>query len=181
MRVVAVIFFLGGPVLGLLAGFLARGLENKNAAAALGEAVSERAALLERETFSVTEALYHTRAFFDSSRKVTREGFRDFTRDILTRHPVIRAIEWVPHVTEKGRANHERGARAEGLAEYRIWYPGPKRAVPRASYDTTRYAPRRVRGARAGCDSISLADCASAGQESAVFLGELKQQLTLAQ
>ena len=138
MRVVAVIFFLGGPVLGLLAGVLARGLENKNAAAALGEAVSERAALLERETFSVTEALYHTRAFFDSSRKVTREGFRDFTRDILTRHPVIATIDWSPYITEKERANHERGARAEGLTEYRISNLDPKRvlapAPPKADY-----------------------------------------------
>ena len=138
LRVVAVIFFLGGPVLGLLAGFLARGLENKNAAAALGEAVSERAALLERETFSVTEALYHTRAFFDSSRSVTREGFRDFTRDILARHPVIATIDWIPYITEKERANHERGARAEGLADYRIQHFDLNRALapapPKASY-----------------------------------------------
>jgi sigma-B regulation protein RsbU (phosphoserine phosphatase) len=119
----AMVFLLGGPILGLLAGVLARGMEDQAASTALSEYVTERAAILKRETFVITEALYQTRSFFYSSKSVTREEFRIFTQDILERHPDISSVEWIPLVTAGERAAHEAAARAEGMAGYTIRAP----------------------------------------------------------
>ena len=129
LRAVAMIFFLGGPLLGLLAGILVRGQEDRDADNSLGDYVAERAAVLKRETFAITEALYHIRAFFQSSTTVSRDQFRIFTEALLSRHPIIARVEWIPYVTESKRAEHERRARAEGLEGYRIWARNPNREI----------------------------------------------------
>jgi PAS domain S-box-containing protein len=127
------VFFLGGPVLGVVAGVLARQLEDQNASNALARYVADRASILRRETFVIAEALYHIRAFFQSSATVSRADFGAFTRDILARHPAIQSVEWMPRVTAEERGNHERRAREEGLEGYRIRMPnraGPNQAAP---------------------------------------------------
>ncbi len=120
LRVIVWVFLVGGPVLGALAVVLARGMEDQASSSALTRYVTERAAILKRETFVLTEVLYQTRAFFRNSKDVTREEFRLFTEDILERHPVIGSVQWVPLVTANERADHERRARAEGLDGYTI-------------------------------------------------------------
>ncbi len=172
-------FFLGGPILGLLAGFLSRGQENQRTSSALSEYVAERAAVLKRETFAITEALYHTRAFLSSTQAVTRGGFRDFTRDIVARHPVIGAVEWFPHVTHKEREAHERKARAEGLAGYRISARDPSGALapvrPKPDYFPMYFREptdpgRRILGLDLSLDKGRAAVLALAAQKDEIAL-----------
>lgn len=129
LRTVAMAFFLGGPLVGLLAGVLARQLEQQSASAALARQVAERAAGLKRETLVVSEALYHLRAFFRSSQSVSRDDFRAFTRDILQRHPAIQSVEWIPRIPSVERTRHEQQARQEGLKGYLIRIPNREAAV----------------------------------------------------
>ena len=59
------------------------------------------------------------RAFFDASKNVPRQEFATFTRSILT-GPAIRALAWVPRVSQSERAEHEAEVRRSGIAGYQI-------------------------------------------------------------
>ena len=47
------------------------------------------------------------KAFFDSSSKITPNDFKTFTQPILTNHPGIQALEWIPRITEHNRSEYE--------------------------------------------------------------------------
>lgn len=47
------------------------------------------------------------KAFFDSSGKITPDDFKTFTQPILTSHPGIQALEWIPRITEHNRSEYE--------------------------------------------------------------------------
>ena len=131
LRILAVVFFLGGPVLGVFGAIMARNLEDQNGSKVVTEYVSERAATLKRETFIIAEALYHLRAFVSSSKAFSRDEFRSVTREMLARHPVIASVEWMPRVTAEERPAHERVTHLPGVDRYRIWARDSKgEAVP---------------------------------------------------
>jgi diguanylate cyclase (GGDEF)-like protein len=65
--------------------------------------------------------LHVVRALFDSSEEpVTRDEFEAFTRPILSDNSAIATLSWVPRVLNSERAQHERAAASQGLANYRI-------------------------------------------------------------
>lgn len=64
------------------------------------------------------EVLYAVRAFYDANPDVDRAQFRTFTDPLLSRHPGIQALEWVPWVRGSERSAYEARARAEGLADF---------------------------------------------------------------
>lgn len=160
LRTVAMAFFLGGPVVGLLAGVLARQLEEQNASSVLARQVAERAAGLRRETIVISEALYHLRAFFNSSATVSRADFSAFTQDILARHPAIQSVEWIPRVPDAKRSDHERRARDEGAQGYVIRIPSREGAVQpapaKADYFPIYYIEPAERARRAMGIDLSL-------------------------
>ena len=114
------IMTLGGPLLGLLVFNLASGAEQEKVSALFGEYVSEQQSLLQKEVNSVVEELYYLRSYFHLQDDISRQEFRALTQDVLTRHPVIRSMEWVPRITAGQRTMHESQARKEGLVGYQI-------------------------------------------------------------
>jgi PAS domain S-box-containing protein len=57
------------------------------------------------------ETLYHLRSGFDASSYVNRDEFRIFVRHSLKNYPGIKALEWVPLVTDINRQDMEAAAR----------------------------------------------------------------------
>lgn len=81
-------------------------------------------------------------AFYDSSKDVTPEEFRRFTRDTLVRHPGTQALAWSPRVTDDMRLRFEEQARSEGLSEFQITEEShERRLTPAGARDA--YAPVR--------------------------------------
>ncbi len=76
--------------------------------------------IVQKAIDSDLEVLAAVSGLFDSSTRVERDEFRNFTADILRRHPDIRALAWIPLVTDRERRDYEQAARAEGVAGFRI-------------------------------------------------------------
>lgn len=69
---------------------------------------------LTREVIGKFEArIYGLRHLFAASGAVSREEFAMAARDVLARYPVIKALEWVPHVPAAERAAVEAAASRE--------------------------------------------------------------------
>jgi sigma-B regulation protein RsbU (phosphoserine phosphatase) len=118
--VAALIFVLGGPLIGWEAVQLTSGFERQRARSACAEYFSEHKVAFAHEVDEITEELSHLAALFLVSGHVSRDQFRVYSSDIIARHPAIAALEWAPRVTASARAAHERLGRADGLADYRI-------------------------------------------------------------
>jgi len=68
-------------------------------------------------------------SFFAASDHVTREQFQLFVRNQLQDHPDIKALEWIPRITESQRAGFESMMQAAGVATYRIREEDPQGRV----------------------------------------------------
>ena len=58
--------------------------------------------------------------FYRGSAKVQRHEFTVFSQSILTRHPEIQALEWLPRVPYQGLRAFEKQVRAEGFPGFRV-------------------------------------------------------------
>jgi CHASE1-domain containing sensor protein len=72
----------------------------------LAEQAHTRGVTIRGELDSVFQALESLRAFFASSRLVSREEFGRFAAGILRAHRSIRALEWAPRVGEELRVRY---------------------------------------------------------------------------
>jgi serine/threonine protein kinase/CHASE1-domain containing sensor protein len=82
--------------------------------------VDEVAATLRSQLERPLEVLESVCALFDSSVDVSRAEFSRFVQPALTRHPGIRALEWLPLVPASERSDYERAARADGLVSFQF-------------------------------------------------------------
>jgi len=82
--------------------------------------VDEVAATLRSQLERPLEVLESVCALFDSSVDVSRAEFSRFVQPALTRHPGIRALEWLPLVAASERSDYERAARADGLVSFQF-------------------------------------------------------------
>lgn len=82
-------------------------------------------------------------SFLEASGGVSRRQFRLLADPMLLRHSTVYAFEWLPVVPQSERSAYEEEARAAGLADYRIWEPGPdgkpREAARRLSYVPVHY------------------------------------------
>jgi serine/threonine-protein kinase len=78
------------------------------------------------------EALQSVAAFFEASEDVEREEFGRFVRDALKRHPSIRALEWIPIVSDSERPVYVERARADGILDFEFKEEGPGLELVRA-------------------------------------------------
>jgi diguanylate cyclase (GGDEF)-like protein/PAS domain S-box-containing protein len=62
---------------------------------------------LQNEFNRYLEINQNIKAFFDSSREVSAEEFRNFTRPFIRDHADIQALEWIPRIPAAERAAHE--------------------------------------------------------------------------
>ena len=88
------------------------------------------------------DKLYAVRALFDSSsHPITRGEFEGYSNSLLSRHPAILNIAWIPRVTREDRPAHELAAAQDGLHDYRIRAFAPDRSLP-ASPERDEYFPK---------------------------------------
>jgi diguanylate cyclase (GGDEF)-like protein len=80
------------------------------------------------------------RALFDSSGDVSRDQFEKFTKASMTDRSAILGMSWIPRVTLKQRAIHERAAVLDGIPGYRIKAVGPDGSMSPAP-DKSEYFP----------------------------------------
>ncbi|WDE06116.1 CHASE domain-containing protein [Thalassomonas viridans] len=72
------------------------------------------------------EILRDVRKFYQSSNRVTREEFRQFTMETIEKIPAIEALEWAPRVALSDLDSYIKQARDEGLAGFTITRRDPR-------------------------------------------------------
>jgi PAS domain S-box-containing protein len=88
---------------------------------------------LEREIESNLETLLALKALYTTSPSITRSQFRDFVRPLLSHHPSIQALEWVPLVIDSQREKYEAAAKKDGFPNFEIAERLPQGKTVRAS------------------------------------------------
>ena len=75
---------------------------------------------MKREIDSDLQTLLSLQAFYFGSHKVERSDFKDFVKPILSRHPGIQALEWIPRIPNSQRETYEKAARRDGFPGFQI-------------------------------------------------------------
>ena len=96
-------------------------------------AAEDRFSALEREIESNLEALLALKAFYTASQRITRSQFRDFVAPLLSHHPSIQALEWIPLVTDSQRDVYEAEAKRDGFSDFEISERGAQEKMVRAN------------------------------------------------
>jgi len=97
--------------------------ERQRVRTAFQEAARDRVLVIQREIDHTLGVVQDIGSFFDASRWVGRRQFREFVGPALKRHASIVALEWVPWVTDTGRAAFEAEAR-RSFPRFRITEQG---------------------------------------------------------
>ena len=84
------------------------------------QAAKNRIETIQREIDFDLQLLLSLKAFYDSSDEVDRSEFRTFTHPLLSLHPSVQAVEWIPRVPRDDRSRCEAAALADGLPDFRI-------------------------------------------------------------
>ena len=58
--------------------------------------------------------------FYSASSTINRHEFAAFSHNLLTRHPEIRALEWLPRVPKESLKSFEAAVHAEGYADFKV-------------------------------------------------------------
>lgn len=109
-----------GIVLSFFIAVFLHKFEYKNVQTEFEQKAGALAVALQKNIEKDLEMLSSINAFYASSNEVTRLEFREFIKGLLPYHSGIRAIEWIPRVSGPMRAEYERSARKEGLADFRF-------------------------------------------------------------
>jgi PAS domain S-box-containing protein len=80
----------------------------------------QSAGTLQTSLDNQVEDLYSVGSLYAGSSRVTRQAFHDFVARALSRHPGIKALEWVPRVTASQRWAYESAARVDGYPGFEI-------------------------------------------------------------
>jgi len=111
--------FLVGGALAVAAFKTVRYIEDQNVRERFHLDAQDRINAIKREIEANLEAVQNLYSFYEGSEKVTREEFHKFTAHLLTRHPSIRAFEWIPRVPLMKKNLYEEEARAR-FPDFRI-------------------------------------------------------------
>ncbi|MGO9954361.1 MAG: CHASE domain-containing protein [Dissulfurispiraceae bacterium] len=85
------------------------------------EAVDNRYSAFKRELDSDISVLTSLQAlYYTSEKNLERSEFRNFTSHILNQHASIKALEWIPLVTDTQRKAYEQSARKEGFSDFQF-------------------------------------------------------------
>ena len=120
LRSLLILSVLVGPAIGFGAFRLASEVERDRAQAHLGSRVGTAALAIERELAADLETLYALKALFEAGVPVTHDRFTAVAERILTRHPSLQALEWIPRIAHDSRRAHEQSRRENGLHGYTI-------------------------------------------------------------
>ncbi len=120
VRSLLILSVLVGPAIGFGAFRLASEVERDRAQAHLGSRVGTAALAFERELAADLETLHALKALFEAGVPVTQDRFTAVAERILTRHPSLQALEWIPRIAHGSRRAHEQSRRENGLHGYTI-------------------------------------------------------------
>lgn len=115
-----VLTFVIGVILSVIAFTYVRNSAHDRWQSNFNGSANERLILLEREFFSTFETLQSLSGLFDATPQVGRGAFQRFTAPVLTRHPGIQALEWIPRVKTAERSDFETFARRDGFSEFKF-------------------------------------------------------------
>ncbi len=99
--------------------FDARDREHQRQLNEIEQVYDRAAANLQGVMAQYADILHDTASLFKISRPISREDFKKFTDDILTRYPGIR-LSWSKRVADSERAAYETAQRAEGFTDFFI-------------------------------------------------------------
>lgn len=97
-----------------------RGWEREHVQAEFERASEDRILALSRGIELSINEIEALGALFDSSEVVERKEFALFAGKQLPKSPYIQALEWIPRVADRERAEYEERARRDGLAGFQI-------------------------------------------------------------
>ena len=140
-KIIAVTAITFGLVVGLVA--YASHLERKDFNTQLVERGESLNASLEKMITTRLNAVRAAEAFLGHSEKVTAKEFAFFASSMRTNIQGVLALEWIPIVPDRQRANFESWARQNGLANFKITESGPdglQPAQPRDEYFPVTFA-----------------------------------------
>ena len=129
-----------GIVLSATAFGLVRSRARQAQQAAFEKRASRAALALQTSLDLSLEVLRTLPSLFEASSEVTRQEFRAFVRDGLSRHSSIFAFIWAKRVFTAERPAFERAARAEGYPDFQITESNEQRRMVRAP-DRAEYLP----------------------------------------
>ncbi|MBD2043202.1 diguanylate cyclase [Microcoleus sp. FACHB-672] len=110
-----------GVGLSVVAFFVVRQWQQEGLNVQLQKRTDNLASSLQKNIDRNFEALLGVSDFYSvSPREVTRQEFNQLSTNILSRHPSIEALGWVPRVTNAQRAAFETVRKAQGEATFQI-------------------------------------------------------------
>jgi signal transduction histidine kinase len=99
---IVLLAMLGALTTGILFGHVSK-LEQQHADDAFADAARDRLWALRRETAYTVGSVKHVGSFFDASKDVSRNQFREFVAPIVTRYPGAQAFFWIPRIEASER------------------------------------------------------------------------------
>jgi PAS domain S-box-containing protein len=100
-----------GGALAIAAFQAVRYVETQTFKAKFNLDAQDRINAVKREIEANIEAVQNLHSFYQGSENVTREEFRQFTVNLIARHPSIQAFEWIPRVALSQRNLYEESSR----------------------------------------------------------------------
>lgn len=100
----------------------------------LRELANDRAQVLHSSMRSSTEVLYSLASLYAATGTMNDQHFATFARDAITRHPELRAIEWIPRISHEERSAYEQARRESGFTEFTFTEIGEDGLLTRAAY-----------------------------------------------
>ncbi len=97
--------------------------EEHLARAQLETDAEQRVRAIERRFRTSVTAIYAVSRFIRNSQPGTRQEFRELSRQRLEASEDILIFGWMPRVEVSRRSDHERNAREQGYADYKIMHP----------------------------------------------------------
>ena len=92
--------------------------EREGLRAGVRDLATERLDILDASLLGSTEVLYTLRDLHAALGGMTESRFHAFAEDAIRRHPTLQAIEWIPRVPDRRRAELEAQRRAAGNADF---------------------------------------------------------------
>jgi PAS domain S-box-containing protein len=135
---VAVVFV--GVLLSLFVYRFAKQADDARIAAEFDRRADGRGALVHEILNNYQSGIYTLKALFDGSEDVSRQEFSWVAADMFSRYPGISALEWVPLIPAKARAEFEAQVSRELGGAYRITERSPAGAMVPAA-ERAEYCP----------------------------------------
>ena len=113
--------------------FLLRNWEHKNAEISFENDAIHRHETLAKELQLDLTAVESLKALYTGVPEVTRSQFGEFARYLLSMHPGIQALEWIPRVAYEQRTAYEERAKNEGFSSFQVTEKDARGTAERAA------------------------------------------------